>query len=198
MEEQRRAEHLITRLRWIALIAAAFVIDSYADMPSAALAIFGVFFYNTIATLIVSDNQTYSRYSKFFGLATRGLDLSAITLACHSGIPGTENLYLLYCFVIISTGYAYNSIRSILSVLAISITLDLFGVFIRFMQKGSGNYFSAEITNHIAIFAGSVLVTAYILAFRKQQETMRTKERKLSALLDYGARFASATDLPIF
>lgn len=198
MEEQRKAELLIVRLRWIALIAAAFAIDDYANSPFAALAIFGVFYYNTIAALIVSNSQIYSKYSRFFGLFTRGLDFSAISLACHSGTPGTENFFLLYCFVIVSTGYVYNHVRPILVALAISVILDFSGSLINILQNGKPHDIPNQITSHIAIFAGAALVTAYILAYRKQQETMRTKERKLSALFEFGTRFTSATDLPQF
>jgi len=196
MEHRRTAELLVVRLRWAALIAAALVIDDYAAAPLAALAIFGVFYYNTIAALIVSDKLLFDKYGSFFAVAVRVLDLSAIALASCAGVSDSRTFYLLYCFVIVGTGYLYSRIRPIVVAVAASVALDLSCVLYRLLQTGSANQAPGQVIEHAAAFAAAGLVTTYIIAFRKQHETMRTKERKLSALFECGTRFTSAKDLP--
>ena len=192
MEDRRRAELLIVHLRWLALIAGAFMIDDYALTASAAVVIFGVFLCNAAATHIVADKSLFSRYGYIASPATRCVDLIGITLAAHLGCDGSQDLYLLYGFVIVGTGYVYNRLLPTITLLGVSLLLD--SAFIR-VQLGSANVQIGSITQHAAAHLAAALIATYIIAFRRQDESMRMKERKLSALFECGTRFTSAQDI---
>jgi putative nucleotidyltransferase with HDIG domain len=52
-----------------------------------------------------------------------------------------------------------------------------------------------KVTPDVVALMAATLVATYIIALRKQDESMRMKERKLSALFECGTRFTSAGDL---
>ena len=192
MDERRRAELLVIRLRWIALISCVLVIDDYGATPAPILGvIFTVFLYNALASHVATDKSLFARWGNVLAPATRCLDLAAILLATRASGPQAGNLYLLYGFVIVGTGYAYNRISAILLALLASLTLDSISITAR-VGLGDGR---GLITQHAAAYLASSLIATYIIAFRKQDESMRMKERKLSALFESGTRFRSAQDL---
>ena len=191
MDERRRAELLVVRLRWIALLAAAFKLDAPLS-TSAVLVIMTIFLYNVFASQVVTDKSLFARYGHIVAPVTRSLDLAAIALATHCDGLGAKSLYLLYSFVIISTGYVYNRLLPTVTALLASLTLD--SASISFRANHVENEMSL-ITQHAAAYFMSALIASYIIAFRRQDESMRIKERKLSALFECGTRFTSAHDL---
>ena len=191
MDDRRRAELLIVRLRWLALLAGAYM-HGLPLTPPAVLVIFTVFIFNAIASQIVTDKSLFARYGNIAALFTRCLDMAAITLAARYGGPDCKDLHLLYLFVIVGTGYAYNGLFSTVIALFASMGLDSILIFNRIAATDLA---AGVFTQHSAIYLTSALITSYIIAFRRQDESMRMKERKLSALFECGTRLTSAKDL---
>jgi len=195
MHERQSAELLIVRLRWLALVAGALLVDNYAETPLAGLLILGVFYYNTIATLITGDTSLFEKYRSTFIPLTRVLDFLAITSANYYYTNAAGTTYLFYCLLILSSGYVYARFRPIITSLIASIISDSVCVIHTYSGVNSVHNTIRLIAIHSAMFVAAALVTAYIIAFLRQHERMSLKERKLNALFDCGTRFTSARDL---
>lgn len=193
MDERRRAELLIIRLRWPAIIAGAFMLDDYVLLtPTALVAILAVVLYNAVAAQIATDKNLFAKDGHILASVSRILDLVAITFAVSQGGFGSQNLYLMYGFVIVGAGYAYNRLAPTVIALGASLVLDSFVVHLK-CAVGANEL--GIITQHAAAHFAAALIAAYIIAFRRQDESMRIKERKLSALFECGTRFTSSQDL---
>lgn len=193
MDERRKAELLTIHLRWLVLLTGAYVIDASAVRTlTAVLVVATVFVHNAIALYIAANKSLFARYGPIAAPASRCLDLIAITLAAHWGGAGAKDLYLLYPFVIVSTGYAYNRLLPTAMALTASLALDSASAHIR--SAGAANV-AGTFTQHTSAFLLAALTALYIIAFKKQDETMRIKEHKLSALFECGTRFTSSQNL---
>lgn len=195
MEERRRAELLVVRLRWAALIAGALMVDDYTLKPAPILLVCSVFIYNTLAAQITSDKNLFAKYGYIVAPATRVLDVTAIALASCSTTSAGNSLYLLYGFVIVGTAHSYNRVSPTVVALTGCMALDALCVFHRLALIGSADQTLTQISQHAAALLAAALIAMYIIALRKQDESMRMKERKLSALFESGTRFTSAHDL---
>lgn len=195
MEERRRAELLVIRLRWAVLIAGALMIDERALRLPSLLVMGGVFIYNAIASQIASDKDAYLRHGRALTPVTRALDAGVITLASCSYNSTGVDLCLLYTFVIVATAYSYNRFTATLIAFLGTLILDVGSVFYCLSSSHTMGSFVGEMTQDVAALLAATLVATYIIALRKQDESMRMKERKLSALFECGTRFTSASDL---
>ena len=195
MDERRGAELLVIRLRWIALITGALMIDDFIAKPLATTIIAGIFCCNVLASHITTDKALFARYGDLAAVAARVLDASAITLAAYTATPPSQNFFLLYGYVIVGTGYAYNRIRPMVIALAGCLALDSANLFHWMTQKGELDQAISPAITHAAAFLALGLVAVYVIALRKQEENVRTKARKLSALFECGTRFTTARDL---
>lgn len=195
MEERRRAELLVIRLRWAVLIVGAFMIDESALKLASLVVMGGVFLYNVVASQIASDKDAYLRYGSVMTPVTRVLDAAVITLASCTYSSTSGDLCLLYSFVIVSTAYSYNRFTATLVAFVGTLILDVGSIFYRLSATRTMGNFSGEVTQDVMALLAATLVATYIIALRKQDENMRMKERKLSALFECGTRFTSASDL---
>lgn len=193
MDSARRAEQLIVKIRWAALVVAVFMIDGDLPLHSIAAPVLAVAICNLAAYFVNSRENLFAQMGPKVGLATRLFDVFWVTLALASLGGAAKSLYLLYFLTIVSTGYATGSKRQILAMVCLCAVLNGGAAAVR------GGVPADEIlrgtwTQTVVLGAGALL-SAFVYASRHQDESMRRKERKLSALFECGTRFTSESDV---
>lgn len=171
------------------------MVDDFALKLASLVVMGGVFVYNAIASQIASDKDAYIRYGRTMIPVTRALDAGVITLAsCAHGATGTD-LCLLYAFVIVATAYSYNRFIATLIAFLGTLALDVGCVLYTLSAAHMMSRFVSDMTQDAVALLASTLVATYIIALRRQDENMRMKEKKLSALFECGTKFTTASDL---
>jgi putative nucleotidyltransferase with HDIG domain len=193
MDTARRAEQLIVKIRWAALTVAVFMIGGDLPLQSIAAPVLAVIIYNLAAHYVNSKESLFFRIGPRIGLATRLFDVFWLTLALACAGTGTKSLYLLYFLTIVSTGYATASTRQILMMSCLCAVCNAGaasfhgGLPMRELLK--------ETWTQTVVLGAGALLSAYVYAYKRQDESMRRKERKLSALFECGTRFTSERDV---
>jgi putative nucleotidyltransferase with HDIG domain len=195
MESRRQAELLVTRLRWAALLVGVFMVEGNYS-PAALLAPAGfVVAYNLIALNVTTDRELYARFGNALAWATRGADLAVITLVVCIDPAGAGSLYLLYVLVTVAGGYAHAQARAIAAITAVTVILNAGSMIYRAGGLGEPHRMAGQLGLQSAVLISGGLIGAYLAAYKRQDDSMRQKERKLSALFQCGTRFTTERDV---
>lgn len=193
MDSARRAEQLIVKIRWAALIVAVFMIDGDIPLHSIAAPVLAVAIYNLAAHYVNGKPSLFAHIGSRVGLATRLFDVFWVTFALSSASGPAKSLYLLYFLTIVSTGFATASTRQILVVFCLCAVSNAVAAALR--GGAQVDQILAGIWTQTVVLGAAALLSAYVYASKHQDESMRRKERKLSALFQCGTRFTSESDV---
>lgn len=189
MQYRRRAEKLIVNLRWVALLAAAYIIDAREARAVLFAIPLSLFLYNLIAYYICSSPELYQRFSFWPGYAARGLDLAAATFLATRVGTSENTVFLLYSVIIVGAGFVYG-VWTALGACAISAGLFYIGDIL----SGTPITFGFESPARLAFFPASVLVGAYLSREFEREWTRRESYKRLEGIYQLGSSFNEQLD----
>lgn len=195
MEGTRRAELLISRLRWPLFVTAALLLDDPPGLLlSAALVAFCVG-YNLAVTYTLQTRERFIRFGFRVAFAARAIDMALITVvaAVFQGTSG--QCYLLYLFVLVSAGYTSTRLRTLalttVSVLAANAAASYYAA----ATASNIAHLSSHLTTQtLALLAGS-LAAVYLAKGRSHDEHAAHQGFRLRALFDCAGRLTETRDV---
>lgn len=195
MEKRRRAERLITLLRWATIaIAAAALADDLHGVSVGILAGL-VAAYNVAMHYATGDPAQFARWGRRLSAVSRVLDAAVITLAVGAIRTDSAPAYLLYWFVLVAYGYGSGSVR-FLAIGSAAILAANAGATAYAM---GGDHTIADTLTTIGIRSAVILlgalVSVYIAKSRSQDELASERGSYLHAILDCGARLTSCKEV---
>lgn len=198
MDKRRRVEYLIAMLRWpVILLGLAFV--SNAPVSRQAVLLGAVAAYNTALMFCVKDPERFAKCGRRLALACRALDIGAITFTLAG--PSDGMTYLLYYFVLVSSGYASNRMRGLALTSGAVIAANLFGTLIAMGNSQNTTSVLATVGLRSGVLVFGMLVAAFVFKTRSQDDLASERGTYLHAIMDCGARltrFRSVHDLALY
>lgn len=190
MLHRRKAELLIVNLRWLALLAMAFLMDERESRLILAAMPLGLFLYNLISFYICSDAKLYQRYNFWPGYVTRALDLLAVTFMMTRMGDNEGAIYLLYSIIIVGAGFVYGALTSLVTCI---VSIALFYAAYKF--SGLQMAFDLRGITRFILFPASVLVGTYLSREFEQETTRRESFMRLEGIYQLGSSFNERLDI---
>lgn len=195
MEKKRRAERLISYLRWLVLMP-GLALTSEAPPVRLAVMLGVVAIYNGVLMYCVLDSGRFMRNGRKFGLLSRALDTLAITCAIIMAGPRDSSAYLLYWFVLVSFGYASGRVRNLLIAGAGILGANALATFLA-LWPSDGLW---ETLTQTGVRSGLImfgaLVSVYIAKTRWWDDLASERGSYLHAIVNCGARLATFRGVP--
>jgi putative nucleotidyltransferase with HDIG domain len=194
MEENRRAEQLVSRLRW----AMVLVIASAGDrIPYTYLgaAIVAVVIYNGIAGWYASDSNRFAVRGRVVTNVPWALDIAVITfVVAKSGAAGPP-YYLLYWFVLVGAGFANTSLTKLAVVTAWAVIANAAATACFAASMGNWTVLAMTIGVRTTFLIAGSLVSVYVAKTRSQDELAVGRGSYLRAILDCGTKLTSVRNV---
>ena len=189
MQHQRRAESLIVNLRWLALLAVAFLIDEGESRVVLVAIPSALFLYNLAAYYICSDAELYRRFNVWPGYAVRGFDLLVITFMTMLLGADENAIYLLYSIVIVGAGFVYGIPTAVGTCLISGCLFYTAG-----RLSGTGAAFQPTHIARLSLLPVSVLVGTYLSREFEREWSRIESYKRLEGIYQLGASFNERLD----
>lgn len=191
MEKRRRAEKLISFLRWLVVVLGlAAVYDEMAFVR--IVAVLGtVIIYNGAMAFCTADAARFMHYGRKLSLVCRAMDTAVITLLIASSGSESSQAYLLYWFVLVAYSYTTSDMPKLLSTTGILLVLNAGATFYSLHSLSSIPQIMLQLGFRSSVIIFGFLISAYIAKFRSQDELAAERGSYLHAIMDCGARLTS-------
>ena len=189
----RRAAGQTALIRWVALAASAVMLLGIAPLPVIALGIAFVAAYNGALQFASASPDRFPRWGYPLCLLASAADILVLSVtigAYQAELPG---FYLLYTLAILAVGHVFMKPRYIGATLAGS----LIGNFVATLmaRKGlTGAILMLNVVRPAVALAAAAGVSVALTVFKKRDDNLQRRDKKLSTLLEFGTRFASGAD----
>ena len=189
----RRAAGQTALIRWVALAAAAVMLVGIAPLSVIGLGVAFVAAYNGALHFVAATQERFPRFGYPLCLLATVADMALLSLtlaAYQAALPG---LYLLYTLVILAAGHVFMKPRHILLTLAGSL-IGNFAATMAAHPSLSAALFVAHIARPAVVMTAAAAVACSLYVFKKRDDNLQRRDKKLSTLLEFGTRFASGAD----
>ena len=191
MDRKKRAERLITSLRWLVLLGGLVGLSDELPLLWIAPAAIAVVVYNGALTWCAADTARFMRYGRRMSLAARCFDITLVTLAVANTSASDSLAYLLYWFVLVACGFTSASLRKLVVVTATTIAACAGATFYTFSSIGGASGLLGAIGIRSIVLIFGALVSAYVAKSRSQDDLVSERGSHLHAILNCGARLTS-------
>lgn len=191
MDKRRRADRLISSLRWLVIVLG--LAAAADDVPVLRLAILVgvVAVYNGALTFATSDTNRYARYGRSLSLAALVMDMVVITAFVATTNHKNSVAYLLYWYPLIACGFTTGNTRKLITIAPVVLLADA-GATLYATAPAKGLMPALAIVGiRSGVLAFGALVSAYIAKSRSQDDLASERGSYLHAILDCGARLTS-------
>ena len=189
----RRAAGQTALIRWVALAAAAVMLIGIAPLPVIGLGVGFVALYNGALHFASAAQERFPRAGLPLCLLATGADIVALSVtlgAYQAALPG---FYLLYTLVIMAAGHVFLKPRYILLTLAGSLIGNLIATMTAHKEINAA-IFALHVARPAVVMAAAAIVACSLSVFKKRDDNLQRRDKKLSTLLEFGTRFASGAD----
>lgn len=202
MEKRRRAEKLVALLRWFVLVLGSVVISDSVDASRVAIlaSVLGV--YNAFVTFCTFSAARFAKCGRRLSDICRLIDTAAISLVLAVFANSESVAWLLYWFVLVSSGYSNASLRRLAydsaTVLSANALATLYAASVNDLPLTQVVYVLS--IRSVGIIMGA-LVAAYVAKVRSQDELVSERGCYLQAILDCGTkltRFRDVRELAVY
>jgi len=191
MESKRRAELLAVRVRWAVLAAACVMLEGRANLLVIGLVGAGVVAYNLILRHFCRNLEDFHVRGQKMAILARWLDIGVVTLTLFANDGTSSSTYLLYLVVLVQAGFADSRRKVLLAMTVVAAGAYLIATI---LQK-SGAAFNLYTFGRAGLISVGGLVAFYIGATRRQDDTGRYREQRLTSLFDCSIRSVSGESL---
>ena len=201
MEKRRRAEKLISFLRWLVVILGLAAIYDEMSLARTAAVLGSVVLYNGAMAFIASDAVRFMQHGRRLSLVCRAMDAVIITLLTASSGQESSHAYVLYWFVLVAYSYATSDFRKLLTATGALLVMDAGATIYSLHSINSVSQMLIQLGLRSGVIAFGFLISAYIAKVRSQDELAADRGSYLHAIMDCGARltsFRNAHDLAMY
>jgi putative nucleotidyltransferase with HDIG domain len=149
--------------------------------------------YNGAVMFVSSSASRYARWGRRASLSACLLDTLMISLAVGMSRHGASSVYLLYALSIMGASHISRGWHRIAIVAAASIIGNLVATAAALHGAPAGALFTA-IRHSSSVLVAAATLASSLAIFKQRDDTLQRRDRKLSALLEFGTRFASGED----
>lgn len=189
----RRAAGQTALIRWVALAAAAVMLLGIAPLPLIGLGVALVAAYNGALHFAAASQERFPRAGLPLCLLATSADIIALSLAIGAYQTALPGFYLLYTLVILAAGHVFLKPRYILITLAASLIGNLIAT-VTAHKEIHAAIFTLYIARPAIVMAAAAIVACSLCVFKKRDDNLQRRDKKLSTLLEFGTRFASGAD----
>jgi GAF domain-containing protein len=191
MEKRRRAERLVASLRWIVILLGMAAVGENMPVVRFALLLGIVVLYNGALTYLVADPRRYSEHGRRLFFVSRLLDTVVITFAVSDAGSESPLAYLLYWFVLVSSGFVNPNLRTLVTATLGVLAANCVACYYELSVSGHlGEIWSILGMRSLLVVFG-FLVSAYIAKSRSQDDLAADRGSYLHAILECGVRLTS-------
>ncbi len=193
MEQNRKAEGQAVLLRWITLAVATLMLVDVMPWTQIGLGFLFVAAYNGVLMYGASSPERYARWGNRAGTFVYGADILVLSLAIAQGRQDVSSLHYLFALIIVSAGYVSMQPRHIAIVMGGSLAGNLIATVVADRGEDITTVLGHLVVPSAALLAAALL-TASLCYFKKRDDAMQRRDRKLATLLEFGTRFTSGED----
>ena len=189
----QRAAAQTALFRWVALAVAVVMLLGVAPLAVIGAGAACVAAYNGLLQYIAAVPERYVRRGGLITSLVSGADIAILTLAISAYQPALRSLYLLYALVILASGYV--SMRP--QIIGAALAGCLAGNFLATLA--AEHSLALPILMQFVLKPSLVLGVAAVVAvslyvFKRRDDDLQRRDKKLSTLLEFGTRFTSGAD----
>jgi hypothetical protein len=193
MEMVRKAERQVALLRWVGLAIAALMLSDVLPWATLGGGLICVALYNAVLMFAIQSPERFTQWGKRLSPFIIAADIVVLSLAIFSSQRSVASLSLLYSLVIISAGYVSMQRRNIAWTTLGCLAGNLLAMFLTHRASSPGVLLGLVAKPSLVMVAAAG-VTVFLLVFKKRDDAMLLRDRKLLTLLEVGSRFTSGED----
>jgi putative nucleotidyltransferase with HDIG domain len=191
MDSSRRAESLISYLRWLVAACGLSVAGEHMTVWQVVAVAGLVVAYNGAVSWCAFSDARFRLYGRALSLAARVLDIAVITFLVARSSSFYSPASALYWFVLVTTGYTGGSLRRLASVTVISMVASACAGFLGLRASADGAEIVTIILARSAVVFCGALVAAFIRTSRKHDEMASERFSYLHAIHNCGAKLTT-------
>ena len=195
MDKKRRAEQLISFLRWFVMGLGLLAISDGVPRMSLGILLAFVGAYNGWMTYCTADGNRFASYGRKCVQISKALDAGVVTVAIALADAYGSYAYLLYWFPLIGCGYSSTKNRRLLVAGGMLLIANAVATFVSFSFDGKGASAAGPIALRSGAVALGLLIALYVSRVRTQDELVNERGAYLQAILNCGARLTSFRDV---
>ena len=188
LERRRKSEKMVTNLRWLALVAAALLLEDRATATAFVIGASIVFAYNLLGSIVCSSPTAYARTRPYLGHILRVFDIIVITAAVPMFSNEWGNFRLLYVPVIISAGMVEGDWTAF-AVAAVSLAAST--TIGALFPAGGGQWAIYGVAANLLLFTLAAVFGIYLSNESDRDERNRLNARRLAIFRDMGAALSN-------
>lgn len=193
MEQSRNVERQLVLLRWLVIVVAALMLAGAIPWPQIVVGAAIAAVYN--AALMLSDRAPRgAEWNKRLAAVAWLFDVVLLSAAVGVSLRTVPSLYFLYVLVIMQAGYADSTPRKIVRVLIACFIGNVAATLLGLPAREAG-LLPRLLVSHSAALLVSAAMAATVHVFKRREDTLHRRDRKLSSLMELGTRFTSSKDV---
>lgn len=193
MEQNRNVERQMVLLRWLVIAASGLMLAGAVPWREIAVGVGVAALYNG-ARMVTGRLPRMDSWNRRLKSGAWIFDIILLSLAVGISLLAVPSLYFLFVLVIMEAGYAAPRVRKVLWTSVGSLAGLTTATILALPAHDA-----AMLPNLLAAHSAAVLVAGAIAAtvniFKRREDTLHRRDRKLSSLMELGTRFTSSEDV---
>ncbi len=193
MEQTRNVERQLVLLRCLVLGAAGLMLAGAVPWQEIGAGIACMAAYN--AAIMLSARQARGAdWNKRLTTLAWVFDILLLSAAVGVSLRSVPSLYFLYVLVIMGAGYTASTPRKVLWTTLGSLGGSAAATFLALPARDLG-MLPRLLVLHSAVILVAAAMAATVTVFKRREDTLQRRDRKLSSLMELGTRFTSSKDV---
>lgn len=193
MEQNRNVERQMVLLRWVVIAVAGLMLAGAVPWQKVAVGIAAAAIYN--AARMLSDRmERGTAWNKRLKAWAWIFDLVLLSAAVGASLRSVPSLYFLYVLIIMEAGYTAPTLRKVLWTTVGGIVGNAAATFLALPSRDVGMLPHLLVAHSAAVLVAAAVATT-VNVFKRREDTLHRRDRKLSSLMELGTRFTSSKDV---
>ncbi len=193
MEQNRNVERQLVRLRWLVIAAAILMLAGPVAWQKIACGVAAAAAYNG-ALMLTARQPRRADWNKRLTAGAWVFDILILSAAVGVSLRSVPSLYFLYVLVIMEAGYTALTPRKLLWATLGSVVGNAAATLLALPARDLA-MLPRLLMLHSAALLVAAAMAATVYVFKRREDALQRRDRKLSSLMELGTRFTSSKDV---
>ena len=193
MDQTRNVERQLVLLRWLVIVVAALMLAGPVAWQKIAIGVAAAAAFNG-ALMLTGRLPRGAAWNKRLTAFAWVFDILILSAAVGVSLRSVPSLYFLYVLVIMGAGYTAPTPRKALWTTFGSLVGNAAATFLALPARDLGMLPRLLVLHSAAILVAAAMA-ATVNIFKRREDDLQRRDRKLSSLMELGTRFTSSKDV---
>jgi putative nucleotidyltransferase with HDIG domain len=193
MEQSRNIERRLVLLRWLVMVVAGLMLAGAVPWQKIAAGMAFVAAYNA-ALMLTAGLPRQAVWNGRLNALAWVFDVLVLSAAVGVSLRSVPSLYFLYVLIIMEAGYASPHLRKVGLTTLGSFVGNAAATFLA-LSGGDLGMLPRLLALHSAALLAAAAMAATVNVFKRREDALQRRDRKLSSLMELGTRFTSSKDV---